>query len=175
MAQHLTAAEKRKIEKLYLSGVKPGEIAHKIGIKSASLRQYLYREGLTSRREEIKESKQQTAFEVLARIREKNLADFEAVLGLVAEGLKIDAQKLKNAWNLVGNAADASSLQRAKGLHFDRVLRVYGLDTKLGQVQPATFNIAMLVASPSKPGPVNVTPTDPEPPESSKAGESSAA
>ena len=137
MAQHLTAAEKRKIEKLYLSGVKPGEIAHKIGIKSASLRQYLYREGLTSRREEIKESKQQTAFEVLARIREKNLADFEAVLGLVAEGLKIDAQKLKNAWNLVGNAADASSLQRAKGLHFDRVLRVYGLDTKLGQVQPA--------------------------------------
>jgi len=162
MSKHLQAAERRKIAKLYLAGVRPKEIAGKMGIKPSSLRQHLYREGLTRRKGEIEESKQQTAFEVLCRIREHDVADFEAILGLVAEGLKIDAQKLKDGWNLVGTAADASSLQRAKSLHYDRVLRVFGLDQSKNEPAPLT-TVAFFMGTPadSTPAEVNVTPPKP--------------
>jgi uncharacterized protein YjcR len=129
MAQHLTADRRRKIDKLYLSGVKPTEIARKMGMKPASLRQYLYREGLTKRRNEIEEVKQRTVREVLESVRQKSVADFEGVMELLAEGVKIDAKKLRNGWELATDAAGASSLMRAKGLLLDRALKTYGVES----------------------------------------------
>jgi len=128
MTQHLQATDKRKIEKLYLSGVKPGEIARKVGVKPASLRQHLYRAGLTKQRDAIEEVKRRTAREVLESIREKSIGDFEAVLGLLGEALKVDARKLRDGWGLVQDAAGASSLMRAKSLLQSQVFRHYGLD-----------------------------------------------
>jgi hypothetical protein len=128
VASHLNADQKKEIEKLYLSGVKAGEIARRVDMKTASVRQHLYRAGLTKRREEIAEVKKQTALEVLARVRQERIGDFEDVLDDIAAGLKIDAQRLRDGWDMVEDAAGASSLMRAKNLLFERTLRTFGVE-----------------------------------------------
>lgn len=74
------------------------------------------------------EMRQRTAREVLERVRQRSVGDFEAVLELLAEGQMIDAKKLRNAWGFVNGAADLSSLMRAKSLLLDQALRLHGVE-----------------------------------------------
>lgn len=141
MAQHLPADRRRKIERLYLSGVKPAEIALKLGIKPASLRQHLYRAGLTQRREEIEEVKQRTAREILESVRQRNVEDFETVLDSLSEGAVIDAERLRDGWDMVQDAAGASSLMRAKCLLQDRATRFFGLDKEADAAPSLGINL----------------------------------
>lgn len=152
MAKHLQAIDRRKIEKLYLSDVKPAEIARKLGLRPASLRQHVYRAGLTQRRDEIAVAKRRTVLEVLEGVRRRSTEDFEAVLGLLGEGVKIDAKRLRDGWDLVETAPDASSLQRAKALHLDRVFRLHGVEKPAAGSQSGSFNVTQFVLRCDTPG-----------------------
>jgi AraC-like DNA-binding protein len=144
MKEQLQNSDRRKIERLYLSGVKPTEIARRVGMKPASLRQHLYREGLTKRRDEIEAVKQRTAREVLESIRQKSVEDYESVLGLLSEGMKIDAKKLRDGWSMVDDAAGASSLMRAKAMLQNQALRFYGTE-KEEEAPPAHFDLSLFM------------------------------
>jgi hypothetical protein len=128
---NLSPRHKAKIDRLYLKGFKPSEICAELPALRLSPRQvtrYLYRRGLTKQRTAIEAGKQQTALEILRRVRAEGQEDFEELIREIAAGLKIDATKLRDGWGLVQDAAGASSLMRAKGLLLDRTLRTYGAD-----------------------------------------------
>ena len=147
MADHLQAADKRKIEGAYLSGSKPVEIARKLGKKPATIRQFLYRQGLTSRRDEIAVAKKRTAREVLEIARQQHVEELATVLGLAGESLKIDAERLRDGWPMVDGAADASALMRGKSLLFDRILRFYALENSPAE-QNSAVNVMFIGALP---------------------------
>ena len=144
MARHLTTGERSKIERLYLSGTKPSEIAQKFGLKPASVRQLLHRAKLTQKREEIDEVKREALLEVLARKREEYAGDYEDMLDDFAAGLRIDAKKLRDSWELVQDAAGASSLMRAKNLLQDRAGRFFGLDKEADAAPSRGLNFFVL-------------------------------
>jgi hypothetical protein len=137
MAPQLNADQKREIEKFYVAGLKPTEIARRMDRKAASVRQHLYRAGLTKRREEIAEVKKQTVAEALAKVRQDWVDDFEAMLSDIAAGLKIDAQKLRNAWYMAHDAASVVSLMRAKSLLLNCAMKLYGVEGNDNAKQPA--------------------------------------
>jgi len=146
MNDQLQNNDRRKIERLYLSGVKPTEIARKVGMKPASLRQHLYREGLTKRRDEIEAVKQRTVVEVLEKLRKNSVEDFEAVLGLLGDGMKIDARRLRDGWRLVDDAAGASSLMRAKTMLQNQAFRFFGTEKADGcQPPPPAVDLSLFV------------------------------
>jgi hypothetical protein len=149
MASHLNSNQKRKIQTLYLSGTKPLEIAKQMGLKAGSVRQHVHRHKLTQRRDEIDTARQRTAREVLESVRQKSVADFEAVLELLNEGVKIDAGKLCDGWGMVQDAAGASSLMRAKSQLFDRTLRAFGVDKADPGPDIAAIGLNFFVLSPS--------------------------
>jgi hypothetical protein len=161
----ISPKDKTRIFKLYASGLSPLDISLSLRDKNLTSRQIanlVSREGWTRRKAEIAEVKQQNAQEVLASVRASGVRDLEEVLSLVADGLKIDAQKLKDAWQLVGDAADASSLQRAKTLHLSRVLKLHGLDVP---VETGTGTLNVFFGNPiGQAEPVPVEPVKPEVP-----------
>jgi DNA-binding CsgD family transcriptional regulator len=170
MAEHLTADKRRKIEKLYVSGVKPAEIARRMDMKPATLRQHVYRAGLTKRQEEIAEVKRQTALEVLRKVQQEMVDDFEDVLDDISAGLKIDAQRLRDGWDMVEDAAGASSLMRAKSLHLERMLRTFGVEKTEASPQYGLgffyVNVARPVANPV----AAAKPVKPAPPNEARSG-----
>ena len=120
--------DRREIRKLYLSGMKPEEIAKRFDMKPASLRQHLYREGLTKMRNEVEEARRRTAAEILEEARRQYGDDMAKALGELFAGLTADAKRLRDGWGLVKDAAGASSLMRAKNLLLDRALRSLGAE-----------------------------------------------
>lgn len=128
MATKLNDKDRREIRKLYLSGMKPEEIAKRFDMKPASLRQHLYREGLTKMRNEVEEARRRTAAEILEEARQQYGDEMAKALGELFSGLTSDAKRLRDGWDLVQDAAGASSLMRAKNLLLDRLLLAYGAE-----------------------------------------------
>lgn len=140
MSRHLKLCprDKSKIDRLYLKGFKAAEICAELrhlNLTPRQVTQFLYKRGLTKHRTAIEETKQRTALEILERVRREGAEDFEAVIADIAAGLKIDAKKLRDGWSMAQDAAGASSLMRAKTLHLNRALQLYGLD-KPGEIPP---------------------------------------
>jgi hypothetical protein len=162
--QNLTQEQKAIVKNEYLAGQKPAAIAAKTGVKVATVRQMVWRQGLTADRVEIKTAAARTAGEVLEDARKRHAEKLAGIMDKQIESLEIDAEKLRDGWPLAQDAAGASSLMRAKALHQDRTLRHFGVGPQEREA-PSTFNLALLMTGSSKPEPVNVTPTDPLPPE----------
>lgn len=157
--------DRRKIQKLYLSGMKPEEIAQQLDMKPASLRQHLYREGLTKRRHEAEEARRRTAAEILNEARQQYGEEMAEALGELFAGLTDDAKRLRGGWDLVKDAAGASSLMRAKSLLLDRTLRTFGVEKppEKAEGEISAINFFCLPASAARPlPPRNVTPDNPQ-------------
>lgn len=157
--------DRRKIQKLYLSGMKPEEIAQQMDMKPASLRQHLYREGLTKLRHEVEEARRRTAAEILDETRQQYGEDMAEALSELFAGLTDDAKRLRGGWNLVKDAAGASSLMRAKSLLLDRTLRTFGVEKPPEKAEGSipALNFFCLPASAARPiPPRNVTPGNPQ-------------
>ena len=82
----------------------------------------------------VAEVQERDGRKILEQARAAGARNLEETLDLIADDLRLDAQRLKDAWKLVVDGASASSVQRAKNLHFDRVLKLHGLD---GPIEPA--------------------------------------
>jgi len=127
----LSSHNKSEIQRLYLKGLKPAEICAELQhlkLKPASIRQFLWRAGLTEQRGAIDEAKKQSVVEILAKARQEHADVFADVLDDSIAGLKNDSANLRDGWALVEDAAGASSLMRAKALFLDRTLRAFGVD-----------------------------------------------
>lgn len=132
----LSARDKRRIQRLYMRGMPPRDICvelRSLGLTPRAITNLAHRSGWGKQRSEIEQAKRESAAEIVARVRGDVAADLESVLRNVAAGAKTDAVKLKDGWDLVEDAAGASSLMRAKGLLLNRVLRLHGLDQNEGQ------------------------------------------
>lgn len=146
MSRHLKLSprDKRKIDRLYLKGFKAAEICAELrhlNLTPRQVTQFLYKRGLTKQRMAIEETKQRTALEILERVRREGVEDFESVILDISAGLKIDAKQLRNGWDMAQDAAGASSLMRAKSLHLNRALQLFGLDKPDHMRAPACAGI----------------------------------
>jgi len=144
----LTLKDKAKIERLYLKGHKPSEIATEVDATAAQITRYVYRHGLSKQRGEIKERtgamKTEAVIDVVTRLRQQTIADLEPVIIACAESLKIDADILKDFWAKVENASDASALMRAKKLHQDRCFDFLGLNEEPASAKTSPITIDLL-------------------------------
>ena len=127
--------DRRRLQKLYCSGQSPVQIemslrGSKIALSARQISNLVVREGWTRLKSEIADMKAQTAKEVFESVRSEGIRELETVLRHIRDGTVTDAENLADSWSLVGDAADASALQRAKSLHFDRVLKFYRLDDR---------------------------------------------
>jgi hypothetical protein len=143
MSHHLSLSprDKLKIERLYAKGLKPAEICAELPslkLTPRQVTQFLYKRGWTKRRAEIEVVKQQTALEILQRVQKEGVEDFEAVIQDIAAGLRIDAKKLRDGWDLVEDASGASSLMRAKNLHLGRSLQFFGVAERTAEPPTTT-------------------------------------
>lgn len=159
----------------YLGGQKPAAIAAKIGVKVATVRQMLWRQGLTDERESIKEAAARTAGEVLEDARKRHAEKLTGILDKQIKGIEMDTEKLsegQGGWDQVHGAADFSALMRGKDLLQRRTLRHFGLDAE--REAPARgFDLGIILGFGMQPPmPVNVTPTNAAPPENPKVDES---
>ncbi len=136
-----------------------------LGLSAKQLRHLVSREGWAEKRGSIAATKQRAASDVLATVRADTTDDLERVLRSVKAGLVDDAKRLESGWQYVGNAADVSALQRGKGLHLARTLKLYGLDKPEAQDGGRAASVSLIFArfggSAAGPGggPVNVTET----------------
>ncbi len=145
--QQLTEEQRATIKNDYLCGLKPAAIAKKIHAKPATVRQAIWREGLTKERNGIKEAAARTAEEVLHEARKRHAKKLVGILDKQIESLELDAGMLLNGWALVEDAAGASSLMRAKGLLQDRTLGYFGIELPDdGQPKGSQFSINMFIA-----------------------------
>lgn len=145
----LSARDKVRIQKLYMRGMPPREIAvelRSLGLTARAVTNLAHRSGWGKQRAEIEQAKRESAAEIVARVRGDVAADLESVLRDVAAGAKTDAVKLKDGWDLVEDAAGASSLMRAKGLLLNRVLRLHGLDHDTGHAGGRGASVALVFA-----------------------------
>ena len=108
---------------------------------------------------EIAEVKERSAKEVLEQARASMVDDLGMMLELGNESLKTDAEKLRNGWQYVSDAAGASSMQRAKSLHLDRMLRFHGLEAQQDDKGPGLNSLAVIFA---RPEPIQVQEVGPE-------------
>ncbi|HVW21685.1 MAG TPA: hypothetical protein VHC86_10765 [Opitutaceae bacterium] len=125
---NITPKDKRRLIQAYARGETPFDIARtnkELGLTAKQISNLAQREGWTQRKAEIAEMKRQSVREVLERAKEEGVANLEPVLRDIAAGLKIDAERLVDAWDLVKDAPGASALMRAKNLHLDRVQRLF--------------------------------------------------
>jgi len=144
--QRVTAEQKAIIKNDYLAGQKPSAIAVKIGVKVATVRQMLWRQGLTEEREEIKEAATRTAGEVLEDARKRHADKLTGILDAQIESLVTDSERLRDGWPLAQDAAGASSLMRAKALFQDRALQYFGLAAARDEPTP-TIGISFFMGS----------------------------
>lgn len=144
----LSPRDKLRIERLYAKGLKPAEICAELPslqLTPRQVTQFLYKRGWTKRRTEIEEAKQQTALEILERARREGVEDFEGFLRDIATGLKIDANRLRDGWELVDDASDAASLMRAKSLLLNRGFQLFGTEKAGGHQPQAALTVGMFV------------------------------
>jgi len=125
--QPLTEEQTAIIKNDYLAGQKPAAIAKKIGAKVGTIRQVIWRQGLTVEKSAIMEAAARTAGEVLEDARQRHAEKLTGIMDKQIESLEKDAERLCDGWPLVEDAAGTSSLMRAKALLQDRTLRHFGL------------------------------------------------
>lgn len=161
----ITPRDKRDLLRRYTRGETPLDIANsrrELGLSARQIANLISREGWSKLRTEAAETKRRAASEALAQLRQDSVDDFEQIVQSVKRGLKNDAEQLEDGWQFVQDAADVSALQRAKGLHLGRTLKLFGLD---GKPEPANSRAAALavvfVEAPeaNAPQPLNVTST----------------
>ncbi len=172
---NVSPKDKRKVFQAYARGETPFDIAlsnkGKMNLTAKQISNLAQREGWTQRKEQIAEVKRQSVREILERAREEGIASLEPILRDIAAGLKIDAERLVDGWDLAQDAPGASALMRAKGLHLDRVQRLFefGRHAAVGDA-PTTRAATLAVVfsgtafQEAKPAadPKNVTPLTPE-------------
>ncbi|WP_404420755.1 hypothetical protein [Nibricoccus sp. IMCC34717] len=152
----LSAAVESKIRLAYISGMTPREIAFKFkrsGIASSKqVRDLASRRGWLVERNATENVVAQSAQQVLAQVRDEHRQELRQVLGDVFADTVADADRLggEQGWSLVTDAAGASSLQRAKTLHVNRLLQLHGLDAPTEQPQQVT-GIALIFGNPLTP------------------------
>ncbi len=156
----LSPRDKMKIDRLYLKGYKPSEICAELPglqLKPRQVTRFLYQRGLTKQRSQIEAGKQKTALEILRRVREEGAEEFETLIQDIATGLKIDAKRLRDGWELVSDAAGASSLMRAKNLLLDRASKVYGTENQNTE-SPTKLDVVSMfyIEAPLSPAPKRV-------------------
>lgn len=149
----ISAKDKRRIRLLYAEGHGPGEIvtamkAKGIDLKPKQIANLVQKNGWTRQDKAIQEAREQGAKELLEEARKAGARDLKAVLQLISAGHLVDARKLRDGWELVENAADASSLQRAKGLLQSRVMEFHGLDGPPDEGAARMSALAVIVAYP---------------------------
>ena len=143
----ISPKDKRDLFRRYAKGETPVDLARSRSDLKLSVRQIsnlVSREGWAKQKGEIAEVKRRAASDVLAKVREDSVDDFEQVLRSVKTGLATDARQLENGWHLVEDAAGASSLQRAKSLHLNRLLRFHGLERPEDPKASARASIALV-------------------------------
>lgn len=144
----ISAKDKARIFKHYAQGETPFAISTSLREVNLSPRQVanlIQREGWAKRKAEIAEVKQRTAIEILEQARRDGVQDFEAFIKATAESLKIDAARLRDGWDLVEDAAGASSLMRAKKLLLQRGLETFGLAGAAEHSGPTQKDLLALV------------------------------
>lgn len=153
----LAPSHKAAMRAQYAAGRTPHEIAKemerkKVAITHRQISNLAQREGWKQDQVAVAEACQEDARAIIAKVRASGARDLEEALGMVAEGLKIDAQQLRDAWHLVNDAAGASSLMRAKTQHLNRVLTFHDLDKP--EPPPTTVNLlAAIYTRPIQRGP----------------------
>ncbi len=161
----ISEADRRKVRRLYAAGKKPAEIAQTMrstGLSVDQISGLIERAGLPKLKPQLAEVRAQSAREALDNARASNLRDLEQMLDSVNAGLKIDTEKLKDAWGMVADPAGASSLMRAKALLLARLFKVHGLDIRADE---NTRHVSLMAAIFGRPvdeapqGVVNVTAT----------------
>ena len=168
MATKLKDKDRREIRKLYLSGMKPEEIANRFEMKPASLRQHLYREGLTKMRGEVEETRRRTTAEIVEEVREQHRAELAEALGEQFAGITEDAKRLRDGWGLVKDAAGASSLMRSKNLLLDRTLRSLGAEKPEDQANVSQTAISFFFMPSTAVRRIAEQDVTPEPPNSAR-------
>lgn len=144
---------KAKILKAYSSGKTPTEIAmslRDIKLTVEQIANLVYRAGLTRKKAEADEEAKRSAVEVLKKSREDGVQQLEQVLGAIKDGAVADAEILRDGWDLVTDAAGASSLQRAKSLLLNRTLKLYGLDKTDEQGMAGGNTLAFIYGAPCR-------------------------
>lgn len=143
--QRLTEEQRAIIKNDYLAGLKPAAIADKLGVKVSTVRQGIWREGLTAQREEIKDAAARTAGEVIEDARARHAGKLAGIMDRQIEALVSDSERLRDGWHLVSDAAGASALMRSKVLLQDRTLRHFGLGGGHdGQAAGASLNLFLV-------------------------------
>lgn len=134
----LTARDKNKIQRLYMRGMPPRDICvelRSLALNPRTITNIAHRCGWGKQRTEITAAKAASSAEILERAKQDAATELEVILRDVSSGMKIDAAELKSSWHLVENAADASSLMRAKTLFMNQLLKFHGLAQTGGRSQ----------------------------------------
>ncbi len=140
----ISSAQKAQILKAYSAGKTPTQISmelRSIKLTSTQIANLVYKAGLTREKAAATEEAKRSAIEVLKESRENGIRELEQVLSALKDGAAIDADKLKDGWGMVNDAAGASSLQRAKGLLLNRTLKLYGLEKETGANPVPSLNV----------------------------------
>jgi len=127
----LPPKDKRDLFRRYARGETPLDLTRSrsdLKLTARQIANLISREGWAKQKAEIAEERKKSAQEALAQVREDGVRELEPILRDVAAGLKTDAAMLKDGWDLVEDAAGASSLMRAKNLHLARLMRFHGVD-----------------------------------------------
>ena len=149
MPKRLTISikDKRDLRRRYIRGERAADLVasrRDLGLSLAQIQNLISREGWAKMRGEVEQTRRRAANEVLAQVREETTSDLEKVLRSVNVGLVKDAEQLEDGWDLVEDAAGASSLQRAKSLHLNRLLRMYGLSQEPSQAADGRGDISVV-------------------------------
>lgn len=158
----LSPAQRAKIQRLYLKGQAPAEIALSLrasglNLTAKQIGNMAVREKWTAQRGDITDARQKTAIEVLESVRAAMSRDLEEILTSVVEDLKSDALKLRSGdMDLAMDAAGVSAVQRGKKLFFERVKAVAGLDEKPGEGVTRINLLAAVYGRPENFAPVAV-------------------
>ena len=149
MPKRLTISikDKRDLRRRYIRGERAADLVasrRDLGLSLAQIQNLISREGWAKMRGEVEQTRRRAANEVLAQVREETTSDLEKVLRSVNVGLVEDAKQLEDGWDLVEDAAGASSLQRAKSLHLNRLLRLHGLNQESSQAAGGRGDISVV-------------------------------
>lgn len=145
----ISIKDKRDLRRRYIRGERAADLVasrRDLGLSLAQIQNLISREGWAKMRGEVEQTRRRAANEVLAQVREETTSDLEKVLRSVNIGLVKDAEQLEDGWDLVEDAAGASSLQRAKSLHLNRLLRMHGLSQEPSQAADGRGDITVVFA-----------------------------
>lgn len=150
----LTVAQRAKIQRLYLQGRGPAEIA--LSLKASGLdltgkqiSNLAIREKWTQQKGEVAQASQKSVKEALESVRASIGPEVEDILLSVFADLKNDAQTLRaGGMDLAEDAAGVSSVQRGKKLLLERLFKLAGLDVQTDANGAPVATIAMIYGRP---------------------------